>query len=76
MDKIIAKGHIRVYDVDFDVVLKEVTTLQGFKYYQMVDVYENCEHERGIPYTDKEDAINGLKKVVGKKYETTINYEP
>lgn len=74
-DKVIAKGHTKVYDVDFDVELREITTLRGAKYYQMVDVYENCEHDRGIPYDDKKKAIEGFKKVIGKKFENTISYE-
>lgn len=71
-DKVIAKGHTKVYDVDFDVELREITTLDGRTYYQMVDVYHNCEHDRGIPCYDKEKSIEGFKKVIGKKFEESI----
>lgn len=73
--KVIAKGHTEVYGVEFDVELRKHTTIDGRIYYLMADVYENCEHDRGVPYDDKDSAIEGFKKVIGKKFESTISYE-
>lgn len=73
--QVTAKGHTEVYGVEFTVELREHTTLDRRKYYLMTDVYGNCEHDRGIPYDNKDEAIEGLKKVIGKKFENTISYE-
>lgn len=30
-----------------------------------MDIYENCEHDRGIPYHTLEDAIRGFEAACG-----------
>ena len=34
-------------------------------YFQLVDVFDRCEHDRGIPYHTLEDAIRGFEAACG-----------
>lgn len=55
-------GHkVKVYGDSFYVELRQYRP----DYYQLVDVYSNCEHDRGIPYNNIEEAIRGFESVCG-----------
>jgi hypothetical protein len=60
---VLLRRKIKVYGDHFHVELREYRP----DYFQLVDIYENCEHDRGIPYHTLEDAIRGFEAATGKR---------
>lgn len=59
--KVLLRQKVRVYGDVFHVELRKYR----MGYYQLVDVYGNCEHDRGIPYTSLDDAVRGFEGSCG-----------
>ena len=60
---VLLKQKIRVYGDHFYVELRRYRS----DYYQLVDVYKRCEHDRGCPYQTIHDAIRGFESATGKQ---------
>lgn len=65
--KTLLKKAVKVYGCFFCVELREHVRAGRPSYYQLVDVFENCEHDRGIPYDTLPDAIRGFEAATGCK---------
>lgn len=65
--KTLLKKAVKVYGCFFCVELREYIRTDRLSYYQMVDVFDNCEHDRGIPYDTLPDAIRGFEAATGCK---------
>lgn len=59
--RVLLRRKIKVYGDLFHVELREYRP----NYFQLVDIYENCEHDRGIPYQTLKDAIRGFEAACG-----------
>ena len=59
--KVLLRKKIKVYGTHFYVELRKYRQ----DYYQLVDIYENCEHDRGCPYNTLADAIRGFETATG-----------
>lgn len=64
--KVILRSRIKVYGDWFTVELREYKDVCGNTYYQMVDVFENCEHDRGIPIDSLKEAVRCFEDAIGK----------
>ena len=60
---VLLRQKIKVYGDHFHVELRKYRP----GYYQMVNIYANCEHDRGCPYQNLEDAIRGFEASTGMK---------
>lgn len=60
---VLLRQKIKVYGDHFHVELRKYRP----NYFQLVDIYENCEHDRGIPYQTLENAIRGFEAATGKR---------
>lgn len=60
---VLLREKVKVYGDHFHVELRKYR--KG--YYQLVDVYERCEHDRGCPYQALADAIRGFEAATGKQ---------
>lgn len=58
---VLLRQKIKVYGDHFHVELRKYRS----DYFQLVDIYANCEHDRGIPYQTLEDAIRGFEAACG-----------
>lgn len=65
--KTLLKKAVKVYGCFFCVELREHVRAGRPSYYQLVDVFDNCEHDRGIPYDALPDAIRGFEAATGCK---------
>ena len=63
--RILLKRKVKVYGDHFHVVLMEFPKWDGTSWFQLIDVYDRCEHDRGIPYDTLEDAIRGFEATTG-----------
>lgn len=61
--KALLRQKIKVYGDVFHVELRKYRP----DYYQLVDLYTNCEHDRGCPYSTLTDAIRGFEAATGKR---------
>ena len=59
--RVLLRHRVKVYGDTFHVELREFRT----DYFQLVDVFDRCEHDRGIPYDTLEDAIRGFEAACG-----------
>ena len=64
--KILLRQKVKVYGCIFHVELRENFRQDDSSYYQLVDVFENCEHDRGIPYDTLDDAMRGFETACGR----------
>ena len=60
---VLIREKIKVYGDHFHVELRKYRT----DYYQLVDVYERCEHDRGCPYRTLADVVRGFEAATGKQ---------
>lgn len=58
---ILLRKTVKVYGDRFFVELRKYRS----GYFQLVDVYANCEHDRGCPYETTSDAIRGFEAACG-----------
>lgn len=58
--KVLLRRKVVVYGAKFHIELRQ----KGDMYY-FVDVYENCEHDRGIPYETLCKALDAFESVCG-----------
>ena len=65
--KTLLKKAVKVYGCFFYVELREHIRTGRPSYYQLADIFENCEHDRGIPYDTLSDAIRGFEAATGCK---------
>ena len=63
--RILLKHRVKVYGDSFRVELREQPKWDGTSWFHLVNIYENCEHDRGIPYHTLEDAIRGFEAACG-----------
>ena len=59
--RVLLRHRVKVYGTTFQVELREFRS----DYFQLVDVFDRCEHDRGIPYHTIEDAIRGFEAACG-----------
>lgn len=59
--RVLLRHRVKVYGTTFQVELREFRP----DYFQLVDVFDRCEHDRGIPYHTLEDAIRGFEAACG-----------
>lgn len=59
--RVLLRHRVKVYGDTFHVELREFRT----DYFQLVDVFDRCEHDRGIPYDSLADAIRGFEAACG-----------
>lgn len=60
---VLLRSKVRVYGDNFHVELRKYRP----DYLQLVDVFKNCEHDRGCPYNTIDDAIRGFEAATGKR---------
>ena len=59
--KVLLKKRIKAYGEHFHVELREYRP----DYFQLVNVFSNCEHDRGTPYRTLEDGIYSFEDACG-----------
>ena len=57
---------VKVYGDEFQVELREFPKWDGGSWFQLVNVYANCEHDRGIPYHTIEEAVRAFESATGR----------
>lgn len=62
---VLLRHRVKVYGDSFQVELRKHTNRDGGSWFHLVDIYEHCEHDRGIPYHTLDDAIRGFKAACG-----------
>lgn len=63
--RVLLRQKIQVYGDSFHVELREHPKWDGTSWFHLVDIYEHCEHDRGIPYHTLEDAIRSFEGACG-----------
>lgn len=59
--RVLLRHRVKVYGDIFHVELREYRT----DYFQLVNVYPGCEHDRGFPYKTLQGAIHGFEIACG-----------
>lgn len=59
--RVLLKHKVKVHGERFQVELRKYRS----DYYQLVNVYAQCEHDRGIPYTELSEAVQSFEDACG-----------
>ena len=65
--RVLLRQKIKVYGDELRVELREYPKWNGESWFQLVNVYEHCEHDRGIPYHSLEEAMHAFESATGYK---------
>ena len=64
--RVLLRQKVKVYGDEFHVELHEFPKWDGGSWFQLVNVYANCEHDRGIPYHTIEEAVGAFESATGR----------